>query len=158
MKKLPTLVDGNAVITETAAICAYLADKYPHKKLAPEPGTPERGIYYRYLFVAGNTIEPALSLAAANMAYPDAYSVGWGDMTRVMATIEAMTPTEGWVLGEQFSAADIIFGGLLDYAAKFNWIDVSPNVGAYIARLRQRPCYLKTHPDMLQSMAGKRIM
>lgn len=157
MKKLPTLVDGDTVITESSAICAYLADKYPQKKLAPEVGSVERGIYYRYMFIAGNTFEPAFSLDSIGMEYPDAFSVGWGDMTRVKATIEELTPEKGWVLQEQFSAADIIFGGLLDFAAKVGWLNPSPKVEAYISRIRLRPCYLKSHPDMLQSMAGKRI-
>ena len=158
MKKLPTLVDGEAVVTETAAICAYLADKFPQKRLAPDVGSPERGVYYRYLFVAGNTIEPALSLASANMEHLDAYSVGWGDMARVMDTIEKMTPASGWALGDQFTAADIVFGGLLDFAAKFDWIAVSPKVAAYISRIRQRPSYLRAHPEMMKKAVGNRLV
>ncbi len=157
MKKLPTLIDGELVITETAAICAYLADKYPHKNLAPERGSVNRGVYYRYLFIAGNTIEPALSLASAGMEYPDAYSVGWGDMTRVVATIEQLTPESEWIVGSQFTAADVIFGGLLDFATKFGWITPSPKVDAYISRIRRRPAYLQAHPEMLQKMGGERL-
>lgn len=157
MKKLPTLVDGDIVITETAAICAYLADKFSLKKLAPEIGSVERGTYYRYMFIAGNTLEPALSLNSVGMEYPDPYSVGWGDMTRVLATIEQLTPEHAWILGEQFSAADIVFGGLLDFSAKFGWITPSPKINAYISRLRRRPCYLQAHPEMLGQAGGVRL-
>ncbi|MCO1337053.1 glutathione S-transferase family protein [Microbulbifer sp. OS29] len=145
MGKLPTLVDGDVVVTEVAAICAYLADKFPEKKLAPEIGSVDRATYYRYLFLAGNTIEPALSLAASGVTHPEPRSAGWGDVPRVLATVEAMTPETGWALGEQFTTADVVFGGLLDFSISFNLIDASPKVAAYVARIRQRPCYRETH-------------
>lgn len=150
MAKLPVLVDGGTVITEVAAICAYLADKFPEKRLAPELGSAERGTYYRYLFLAGNTIEPAFALAASGLAHPEPASAGWGDMPRVLATIEAMTPETHWALGEKFTAADVVFGGLLDFSMVFNWIDASPKVAAYVARIRQRPCYRETHGAFIQ--------
>ncbi|MBL4671725.1 MAG: glutathione S-transferase family protein [Arenicella sp.] len=145
MGKIPTLVDGETVVTEVAAICAYLADKFSEKGLAPELGSVDRAAYYRYLFIAGNTIEPALSLAASGIDHPDPRSAGWGDMPRVLATIEVMTPKTNWALGEQFTAADVVFGGLLDFSMTFNLIDASPKVAAYVARIRQRPCYRETH-------------
>lgn len=145
MGKLPTLVDGENVITETAAICAYLSDKYLDKKLAPAIGSNQRAKYYRYLFIAGNTIEPALTLAASNMEHPNSATAGWGDKTRVVATIEAMTPHSGWALGDEFTAADIVFGGLLDSAVTFGMLAPSPKVAAYIFRLQQRPAYKETH-------------
>ena len=64
MGKVPTLVDGDLVITETAAICAYLADKFLEKAFAPPVGSPERGRYYRYLFFPGTTLEPLLSVTS----------------------------------------------------------------------------------------------
>lgn len=145
MGKLPTLVDGENVITETAAICAYLSDKYLDKKLAPAIGSNQRAKYYRYLFIAGNTIEPALTLAASNMEHPNSATAGWGDKTRVVATIEAMTPHSGWALGDEFTTADIVFGGLLDSAVTFGMLAPSPKVAAYIFRLQQRPAYKETH-------------
>lgn len=145
MGKLPTLVDGESVITETAAICAYLSDKYLDKKLAPAIGSNQRAKYYRYLFIAGNTIEPALTLAASNIEHPNSAKAGWGDKTRVVATIEAMTPQSGWALGDEFTAADIVFGGLLDSAVTFRMLAPSPKVAAYISRIQQRPAYRETH-------------
>lgn len=145
MEKLPALVDGETVVTEVAAICAYLADKYPDKGFAPEPGSAERGSYYRYLFIAGNTLEPAISLAALSIEHPQPGSAGWGDMSRVTNTIESMTPAVDWALGEQFSTADVVFGGLLDYAMAFNLIEASPKVAAYVERIRNRPAYRDTH-------------
>lgn len=145
MGKLPALVDGETVVTEVAAICAYLADKFPEKRLAPEAGSADRATYYRYLFVAGNTIEPALSLAACGIEHPRPSSAGWGDISRVLATIETMTPDIGWALGEQFTAADIVFGGLLDFAVAFGLLEASSNVANYVERIRGRPAYRETH-------------
>lgn len=153
MGKLPTLVDGENVITETAAICAYLSDKYLDKKLAPAIGSNQRAKYYRYLFIAGNTIEPALTLAASNMEHPNSATAGWGDKTRVVATIEAMTPHSGWALGDEFTAADIVFGGLLDSAVTFGMLAPSPKVAAYIFRIQQRPAYKETHNYFDESMS-----
>lgn len=149
MAKLPTLVDGQNIVTEVAAICAYLADKYPEKKLAPAPSSDKRAAYYRYLFVAGNTIEPALTLAVSGMEHPKPATVGWGDISRVLETIEAMTPQVGWVLGEQFSAADIVFGGLLDSATTFGTLKASKKVAAYLARIRKRPAFVQAHQAFL---------
>lgn len=151
MEKLPALVDGETVVTEVAAICAYLADKFPEKGFAPESGSAERGSYYRYLFIAGNTLEPAISLAALGIEHPQPGSAGWGDMARVTNTIESMTPAADWALGMRFSAADVVFGGLLDYAMAFNLIEASPRVAAYVERIRNRPAYRDTHGAFLES-------
>ena len=145
MGKVPALVDGGLLVTEVAAICAYLADKFPEKGLAPPPGSPERGPYYRYLFVPGTTLEPLFSLATLDITHPNPGSVGWGDLERVMATVESMTPEADWALGERFTAADVVFGGLLDFSIRFNWMEASPKVDAYVERIRARPAYQATH-------------
>ncbi len=149
MGKLPALVDGKTVVTETAAICAYLADKYPDKRFAPEINSPERAAYYRYLFITGNTLEPAVSLAAVGFEHPQPGSAGWGDMERVMATIETMCPNDGWALGGGFSTADVVFGGFLDFSMVFNWFEASPNVAGYVERIRLRPAYQETHAGFI---------
>ncbi|PCH58629.1 MAG: glutathione S-transferase [SAR86 cluster bacterium] len=154
MGKIPALVDGATVVTEVAAICAYLADKIPEKGLAPEIGSTDRAAYYRYLFITGNTIEPAFSLAAAGIEHPQPSSVGWGDVSRVLATIETMTPAVGWALGEQFTAADVVFGGLLDFAMVFNWFEASPKVADYVKRIRARPAYQETHGAFINMAAS----
>jgi len=133
-------------VTETAAICAYLADKFADRGLAPPPGSTQRGRYYRYLFVPGTTLEPLFSVVARGLQVEDPRSVGWGDLPRGLATIESMTPEAGWVLGEDFSAADVVFGGLLDYATRFDWMKPSSMVEAYVGRIRARPAYRAAHP------------
>ncbi len=151
MQKLPALVDGNTIVTEVAGICAYLADKFPEKGFAPDIGTAARGSYFRYLFVTGNTLEPAFSLAALGIEHPNPGSAGWGDMPRVLDTIEALTPDDSWALGEKFTTADVVFGGLLDFSTVFNWFEASPKVTAYIERIRSRPAYRETHGAFIDS-------
>ncbi|MCR9098033.1 MAG: glutathione S-transferase family protein [bacterium] len=145
MGKVPALVDGDVVVTEAAAICAYLADRFPDRGLAPDPLSSERGAYYRYLFVPGNTLEPAFSLAALGIEHPAPQSAGWGDVARALATIESMTPESGWALGAPFTAADVVFGGTLDSLVMLAGLEASPRVRAYLERLRSRPAYQATH-------------
>ncbi|GHA10570.1 glutathione S-transferase [Arenicella chitinivorans] len=151
MGKIPVLVDEGIVVTEVAAICAYLADKFPHKKLAPPPDSLDRGAYYRYLFMAGNTLEPAMTLNASGMTHPEPKTAGWGDMERVQLTIEQMTPDSDWALGARFTAADVVFGGLLDSALRFKLISDSGRVSRYVERIRIRPAYLAAHDVSLKT-------
>lgn len=146
MGKVPALVDGDIVVTETAAICAYLADKFADRGLAPPPDSTLRGQYYRYLFFPGMTLEPLLSVVARGFQVEDPKSVGWGDLPRGLAAVESMTPEAGWALGEKFSAADVVFGGLLDFSMRFDWMKPSPKVAAYVERIRARPAYKAAHP------------
>lgn len=145
MGKVPTLVEDDVVITETAAICAYLADRFPDRGLAPPAGSKERGPYYRCLFLPGAVLEPLFSLTAGGVENTAPQSAGWGDMPRVLSTIEMLTPETGWALGEEFTAADVVLGGTLDYSIRFNWCDPSPRVAAYVERLRSRPAYKESH-------------
>jgi len=148
MGKIPTLVDGDVTVTEVAAICAYLADKFPEKGLAPEARSPARGKYYRYLFVPGTTLEPMFTLRTLNIGDYPVESTGFGDLERCMATIEEMTPETDWALGGQFTAADIVFGGTLDFAIKFGWIEApSSKLTAYVRRLKDRPAYRQSHDE-----------
>jgi glutathione S-transferase len=145
MCKVPTLVDGDAVVTETAAICAYLADKFIDKGLAPPIDSTERGKYFRYLFFPGTTLEPLLAIESLGVENANPMSMGFGDKTRVMASVAAMTPDAGWVLDDRFSAADVVFGGALAFFSGFKMLEPTPKVAAYIERIMARPAYQKTH-------------
>ena len=155
MGKLPVLEDNGQIVTEVAAICTYLADKYIEKGLAPVFGSPKRAAYYRLLFLAGNTVEPALSLMASNIEYPDTKSVGWGDINRVSATLESVVPNTGWLLGKEFTAADVVMGGLLDSMLTFHKLTLPSNVIAYVDRLRNRPAYIESNDIMIRIRAEK---
>ena len=147
MGKIPTLADGEVVITETAAICAYLADKFPEKKLAPATNSPERGKYYRYLFYPSAVLEPMFTVNHFGIEGLDPKSVGWGDLERCITTIERMTPEKDWALGSQFTTADVVFGGTLDFFIQFGMLkEPSEKVAAYVERIRNRPAYKLSHP------------
>ncbi len=148
MGKIPTLVDGDVVVTEAAAICAYLADKYPEKGFAPPIDSPQRGAYYRYLFYPGTVLEPMFTFQQLQGADINPQSVGWGDLERCIATIEAMTPDKDWAMGTAFGAADIVFGGTLDFAKQFGWLpEPSAKVDSYIKRIKAREAYRQTHDE-----------
>ncbi len=146
MGKIPVLVDGDVVVTEVAAICAYLADKFPQLGMAPQIDSKLRGRYYRYLFFPGTTLEPMFTTTMLGVTDYPAQSAGWGDAERCIATVEEMTPKEDWVLGTQFSAADVVYGGTLDSAVQFGWLQSpSAKVSAYVKRLKARPAYQLSH-------------
>ncbi len=146
MGKIPVLTDGDIIVTEVAAICAYLADKFPEKGLAPAVNSPARGQYYRYMFVPGTTLEPMFTVKSMNVSDYPSMSVGFGDLERCLATIEAMTPESGWALGDQFTAADIVFGGTVDFFIQTGSIEhPSDKLRAYVRRLKDRPAYQATH-------------
>lgn len=146
MGKIPALVDGDVVVTETAAICAYLADKYADKGLAPPISSNERGRYYRYLFFPGVSLEPMFVFEQLDTGNIQPQSAGWGDIERCLATVEALVPETEWAMGEKFSAADVVFGGMLDFAVQFGWLQSpSTKVANYVRRLKDRDAYKKTH-------------
>ena len=148
MGKVPMLVDEGVVVTEVAAICTYLADKFVDKNMAPPLNSSQRGKYYRYLFFSGTTLEPMFTARQLGLEDDSSDSTGWGDYERCLASIEAMTPASDWVLGDSFSAADVVFGGTLDFAVKFGWlIEPSAKVSEYIARLKARSAYRASHDE-----------
>ncbi len=155
MGKVPALVDGDVVVTEAAAICAYLADKFAEKGLAPPSGSTERATYYRYLFFPGVTLEPLLCVTSLGIEDIKAHSMGWGDMPRGMATVESMTPETGWALGERFTAADVVFGGALDFFTQFKLMEASPKVAAYVERIKARPAYQAAFAEFWAARAAR---
>src|SRR5262249_3938739 len=115
MMKVPTLVDGKAVVSESGAILLYLAEKYPAAKLAPGPGEAQRGRFLQLLFFVGNCLEPAMAARFAG-ATPHPFSFGWGDLDRVVQYLEGVLKPGPYVLGQHFSAADILLGSTLQIA------------------------------------------
>jgi glutathione S-transferase len=138
MGKLPTLVDGDVVVTEANAIAMYIADRYAAGKLAPALDDPKRGTYYRWICFAPAVIEPA---ATAAMYKWDAKpgQVGWGTLADTLKAVDAALGTGPFVLGDQFSMADVVLGGTLRFMTMFKMFEASPTVAAYIARLNERP-------------------
>ncbi|MEZ4381844.1 MAG: glutathione S-transferase [Nannocystaceae bacterium] len=140
MGKIPILVDGDAVITESAAIALYLADRYAPGVLAPALDDPLRGSYLRWILFAPSVIEPAAMEKMSGANSPRS-SVGWGDYPSMVRGAEAaLADKEGpWLLGERFSMADVVFGGTLGFMLAFNMLDKRPEFLAYVERILARP-------------------
>lgn len=138
MGKLPTLVDGDAVVSEVAAIGLYLADRYAPGRLSPAIDSPERGAYYRYSIFPSAVIEPA-SLAKLKGFEVASSTAGWGDYESMLASTEAAIAGRPYLLGDEFSMADLIFGATLRYMIRFKMIEPRPSFTAYVDRLNDRP-------------------
>lgn len=141
MGKVPALVHEDEVITESAAICAYLADAFPEKGLAPKLDDPKRGAYYRWLFYAPSCIEPAMLDKFAGTERANSSTAGHGSMDDVVRTIDHALERSPYLLGEQFSAADVGFGSTLNFAMMFGAIEKKQSYLAYIERLTARPAF-----------------
>ena len=138
MGKVPLLVDGDAVVSESAAIALYLADRYASGRLAPRLDDPRRGAYFRWTLFAPSVIEPASMAKAAGWQYKPSQA-GWGDYEAVMSAIEQALTTGPFLLGEMFSIADVVFGGTLRFMTRFKMMTASSQIAAYLARLDARP-------------------
>ena len=141
MGKVPALRHGAAVVTEAAAICAYLADCFPEKNLIPPPGHASRAHYYRWLFFAAGPLESAVTAKALGWQVPDGKSVmaGFGSFRETLDALEqALTPGP-YLCGEQFTAADVYVGSSLGWGLLFGTIETRPVFQAYAERVRVRP-------------------
>lgn len=138
MGKLPLLTDGDAVVTESAAISLYLADRYASGRLAPRLDDPKRGTYLRWSLFAPSVIEPG-SLAQLSKWEFKPGSAGWGDYETMVKASESAISGRDFILGDTFSMADVIFGGTLRYMLRFKMIEPRPLFTAYAERLAQRP-------------------
>lgn len=147
MGKLPTIVHRGVVVTETAAIIAYIADAFPAAGLAPSVGDALRGAYYRWLFFGAGCFEPALLDRMMNRPEVERKSaVGWGSYDEVVAALEGALATGPWLLGDKFSAADVYVGSEICFAMMFG----APGLKGekvfddYVARLSARPAAQRT--------------
>lgn len=138
MGKLPTLVDGDTVVTEVAAIGLYLADRYAPGRLAPALDDPRRGTYFRWSLFAPSVVEPGSMAKMAGWSYK-ASQAGWGEYTTMLDTMEKAIGAGPFLVGEQFTMADVIFGGTLRYMMRFDMVEKRPAFTAYAERLAARP-------------------
>ena len=139
MGKVPAFEDGAAQLAESAAICAYIAERCPEAGLAPKIGDPLRGRYFHWLFFAPGCIEPAFTQKFTNIELPTT-AAGWGDFTRVFDALETALKPGPWILGETFSAADVMIGcDLLFGVERFKIVEPRPVFAAYLERCHARP-------------------
>jgi glutathione S-transferase len=140
MGKVPELRHGDTVITEAAAICTYLADEFPRAKLNVPVGDPRRGPYLKWLFFGPACIEPAmLDRAFPRKEEARRGALGYGDFDSVMEVTAAGVAKAPYLMGEQFTAADVVIGSTLRWGLLFNLLPQRPEFTAYVERLAQRP-------------------
>jgi glutathione S-transferase len=145
MGKVPAITHGDAVVTECAAICAYLADAFPQAKLAPPPGHRLRAAYYRWLFFTAGPIEFAVSNRALGFAVPPERErmMGYGNVEQALKTLEAAVSQAEYLAGDSFTAADVYVGSHLNFNMMFGTIDKRPAFERYVARLTARPAFAR---------------
>ena len=140
MGKVPALKHGDVVITESAAICTYLADEFPRAGLNVPVGDPRRGAYLKWLFFGPSCIEPAImDRAFPRQGEAQRSALGYGDFDTTMDVVAKAVGPGPYILGEQFTAADVVIGSTLRWGMMFKLIPERPEFTAYVARLAQRP-------------------
>jgi glutathione S-transferase len=141
MGKVPALRHGDTVVTETAAICAYLADAFPQAGLAPPPGDRRRGPYYRWLFFAAGPVEAAVSNKALGFAVPEDRErmIGYGRYEAVMRTLDEALSHNSYLAGDSFTAADLYVGAHIGFGMMFGTVEKRPAFVQYWERLNARP-------------------
>ena len=142
MGKIPVIVDGETVVTETVAIALYLADKYKdNADLAPGIDDPRRGEYLRWIVFQAASIEPAM-LQAGMKFETNQRSAGWGNVQLVAKVLEnRLSLANPYLFGDWFTAADLIVGGAVNWAIQFDMFPKTPALSAYAQRITERPAF-----------------
>ncbi len=145
MGKVPALRHGDVVVTEAAAICAYLADAFPQAGLAPPPGDRLRGPYYRWLFFAAGPVEAAVSNKAFGFVVPPERegNIGYGSFERVMNALEQAVSRADYLVGDKFTAADVYVGSQIGFGLMFKTVEPRPAFQQYWQRISARPAYAR---------------
>ena len=145
MGKVPAIRHGDAVVTECAAICAYLADAFPEAGLAP--ALDDRARYYRWLFFAAGPLESAVINTSLGFEVPEEREVmaGYGNLARALDTLEKAVSDSPYIAGETFSAADVYVGSQVNWGLQFGTMERRPAFEAYAARAIDRPAYRRAN-------------
>jgi len=141
MGKVPAIVHGGVIVTECAAICAYLADVFPKVGLAPPANSALRGPYYRWLFFGAGPIEQAVAAKAVNLepTVEQRRSLGFGCIEDVLGAVEGAVKDRPYLVGDGFTAADLYLASHLSWGMNFGTIEKRPAFETYVERHLQRP-------------------
>jgi glutathione S-transferase len=142
MGKVPAIKRGDALVTEQVAIYLYLADLFPKAGLAPPSDHPLRGPYLRWLVFYASCFEPALSDRAAKHE-PAQMMSPYGSFDTMLATLRGQIAKGPYILGDVFSAADVLWGMSLGWATMFKLVPQTPDIAAYVARIGGRPAAIR---------------
>lgn len=145
MGKVPALTHGDTVVTEVVAICAYLADLFPDKNLAPALSDPLRGSYYRWLFFAAGPLEMATTAAAYgwDIDEKNVQAVGCGYISDTINTVEMALSKAPYICGEQFTAADVVLASYIGWGIMQKTLEARPVFTDYVKRCDARPAALR---------------
>ena len=145
MGKVPAIVHDGVVVTECAAICAYLADAFPQAGLAPPVNSRLRGRYYRWLFFGAGPIEQAVAAKITNLepTTEQRTSLGYGCMEDVLAAVEGAVENRAYLVGDSFTAADLYLASHLSWGMNFGTLERRPAFEVYAERHLQRPAALR---------------
>lgn len=158
--KVPTLVHNGVAISEGAAICCYLADEFPKAKLNVPIGHPLRGVYLKWLFYGPSCLEPAI----IDRRFPRAEikdidpelvrgSIGWGNYETVLSILKSAVSNATYIMGEQFTAADIVIGGGIRWGMFTKLLPELPEFKTYVDRINLRPAYIRSSTKDRELMA-----
>jgi glutathione S-transferase len=156
MGKLPTLSDGDTVVSEAAAIALYLADRYAPGRLAPPIDDPRRGPYLRWSFFAPSVIEPGVMAKLGGWEYRES-SAGWGTHAAMLLAMKSAITGE-YILGDTFSMADVVFGGTVRYMLMVGLLEPDPVFKAYVERLSARPALKRADERNAAIVAERGLM
>jgi glutathione S-transferase len=142
---VPAIKYGDMIVTEGAAICAFLADMFPDRGLAPAPGNPKRGVYYRWLFFAAGPVEAVVTGKALGLLAPEDKKsmAGYGSFEETIDCLETAVSSGPYICGEQFTAADVYVGSQIGWGMMFGSIDKRPAFADYFGRLQARPAAIR---------------
>ncbi|SDK10798.1 glutathione S-transferase [Pseudomonas delhiensis] len=143
MGKVPAIRHGGALVTEQGAVYIYLADLYPEAGLAPAIGDPLRGPYLRWLVFYGSSFEPAVTDRSLGREPAPQARGPYGDFETVMKVIDAQLEKGPYLLGERFTAADVLWGSALAWTTHFGIVPKTPAIERYIAKVTARPSFTK---------------
>lgn len=155
MGKVPAIRHGDLVVTECAAICAYLADAFPQADLAPPPA--DRALYYRWFFFAAGPLEMGVANRAMGFEIPadKLRMAGCGSFPDLMETLERAVSDNSYVAGDRFTAADIYVGSHIAWGMQFGTLEKRQAFAEYVGRLSDRPAFLraqKIDDDAIKAM------
>ena len=139
MGKVPAIKHGDALITEQGAVYQYLSDLFPEAGLAPQIGDPMRGPYLRWLYFYGSCFEPAVVDRSMRREPASRSTSPYGDFDTMLKTVDDQLAKGPWLLGERFSAADVLWGSALGWTTGFKLVPASPAIQGYIDRFNARP-------------------
>ncbi len=142
MGKVPAISDGQVHMAESAAICIYLADRYAAGDLAPTIVDPLRGQYLYGAMYTPAVVEPAMAEKFSNVE-SNRVRNGWGDFDTMIETFDKAMEEKDWILGDQFTAADVMLGSSAVFMRMFEMLPDTRNIGAYADRCLARPAFQK---------------